>query len=67
VRTRKDVPTRWLTTAEAASYLKLSPKTLEKMRALGQGPRWHRPDDGRTVRYDIADLDAWMLGEGGER
>lgn len=57
------VPTRWLTTAEAARYVRLSPKTLEEKRALGQGPPWHRSADGRTIRYDRYELDAFLRGE----
>lgn len=57
------VPTRWMTAAEAADYLRLSPKTLEKKRATGEGPPWHRSADGRTIRYDRDELDAFLRGE----
>lgn len=56
------VPLRWLTTPEAGSYLKLSPKTLERMRSENLGPRYHVAG-ARTVRYDIAELDAWLRRE----
>ena len=48
---------RFLTSDEAAAYLRLSPKTLEKHRSVGSGPRFKR--FGRIVRYTIRDLDDW--------
>ena len=50
----------FLTTREAAHYLCLSFRTLEKMRLTGNGPRFRK--HGRYVRYHIADLDAWSEG-----
>lgn len=50
----------FLTTREAAHYLSLSYRTLEKMRLTGHGPRFRK--HGRYVRYHIADLDAWSEG-----
>ncbi|MDF1719243.1 helix-turn-helix transcriptional regulator [Actibacterium sp. D379-3] len=50
----------FLTTREAAHYLSLSYRTLEKMRLTGNGPRFRK--HGRYVRYHIADLDAWSEG-----
>ena len=50
----------FLTTREAAHYLSLSYRTLEKMRLTGLGPRFRK--HGRYVRYHIADLDAWSEG-----
>lgn len=52
---RKGSP--FLSTREAAFYLGLSFRTLEKMRLTGNGPRFRK--HGRFVRYHIADLDAW--------
>ena len=51
---RKGSP--FLSTREAAFYLSLSFRTLEKMRLTGNGPRFRK--HGRFVRYHIADLDA---------
>ncbi len=51
----------FLTTRQAAHYLSLSYRTLEKMRLTGHGPRFRK--HGRYVRYHIADLDAWSEGE----
>jgi excisionase family DNA binding protein len=53
-------PARYLTNDEAAAYLRLSPRTLEKLRVLGGGPRFRK--FGRRVRYALADLDAWADG-----
>lgn len=67
---RKGSP--FLSTREAAFYLGLSFRTLEKMRLTGNGPRFRK--HGRFVRYHIVDLDAWSEGrrhsstsDGGER
>ena len=51
----------FLTTAQAAHYVGLSRRTLEKMRLTGSGPRFRK--HGRYVRYHIDDLDDWSLGE----
>jgi len=53
-------PARYLTNDEAAAYLRLSPRTLEKLRVLGGGPRFRK--FGRRVRYALTDLDAWADG-----
>ena len=47
----------YLTTKEAARFLKLRPNTLEKMRVYGGGPIYRK--HGRHVRYHIDDLTAW--------
>lgn len=47
----------YLNTAQAAHYLGLSPRTLEKMRADGVGPKYYRK--GRSIRYLVRDLDGW--------
>lgn len=47
----------FLNTAQAAFYIGLSFRTLEKMRLDGKGPRYRR--HGRHVRYHIDDLDDW--------
>lgn len=53
--TPRDTP--YLTNAEAAEFLKLSPRTLEKQRVIGGGPRFRK--FGRRVVYAIADLEIW--------
>jgi hypothetical protein len=50
----------FLNTAQAAFYVGLSQRTLEKMRLTGDGPRFRK--HGRYVRYHIDDLDVWSLG-----
>jgi excisionase family DNA binding protein len=55
---RKGSP--FLSTREAAFYVGLSFRTLEKMRLTDNGPRFRK--HGRYVRYHIADLDAWSEG-----
>ena len=47
----------FLTTDEAAALLRLSPRTLEKLRVLGGGPRFRK--FGARVVYALADLRAW--------
>lgn len=47
----------FLTNGEAAAHLKLSPRTLEKMRVIGGGPRFRK--FGHRVIYARAELDAW--------
>jgi len=47
----------FLSTAQAAFYIGLSRRTLEKMRIVGGGPVYRK--HGRYVRYHIDDLNAW--------
>ena len=47
----------FLSTDQAAHYVGLSRRTLEKMRTVGGGPRFRK--HGRYVRYHIDDLDEW--------
>ncbi|MPZ44229.1 MAG: helix-turn-helix domain-containing protein [Betaproteobacteria bacterium] len=48
---------RYLTNDEAAEFLRLSPRTLEKQRVIGGGPRFRK--FGRRVMYALVDLEAW--------
>jgi len=48
---------RYLTTEEAAEFLRLSPRTLEKQRVLGGGPRFRK--FGARVVYAVEDLRTW--------
>lgn len=50
-------PARYLTNGEAAEFLRLSPRTLEKRRVVGGGPRFRK--FGKRVMYAIVDLEAW--------
>ena len=47
-----------LTTTQAAEYVGLSPRTLERYRVTGEGPRHLKV--GRRVLYRPADLDEWL-------
>jgi Helix-turn-helix domain len=47
----------FLNNEEAARFLNLSPRTLEKQRVIGDGPRFRK--FGRRVVYAITDLQAW--------
>jgi len=48
---------RYLRTPQAARYLNLSGRTLEKHRTYGTGPVYQKL--GGVVVYDVTDLDAW--------
>jgi predicted DNA-binding transcriptional regulator AlpA len=52
-----DLPPRYLRTPEAARFLSLSGRTLEKHRTYGTGPAY-RKLGGRVV-YSLEDLQAW--------
>ena len=49
--------TNYLSTRQAAEWLGLSTRTLDRYRVSGDGPVFHR--FGGRVRYLRADLDAW--------
>lgn len=49
--------TPWMTSVEAAAYLRCSRRTLEGYRTAGGGPIYHRT--GGRVFYHRDDLDAW--------
>lgn len=53
---------RYLTTEEASEVVRLSPRSLERMRADGSGPRYLKPGRGVRARvlYRVADLEAWL-------
>lgn len=51
-------PQRALSPESAAHYINMPLATLAYWRSMGTGPNWVRL--GRRVRYDIADLDAFI-------
>ncbi len=51
-------PETLLTTQQAAWLLRVSRKTLERMRVEGRGPRFVKI--GRSVRYRQSDLLTWI-------
>lgn len=52
----------FLTTDQAAAYLKISPKSLKRLRRAGKGPAFRR--HCRFVQYHIDDLEAWSRDSG---
>ena len=48
---------KYFSTREAAAWLGLSPRTLDRYRASSDGPAFHR--FGSRVRYLAVDLEAW--------
>ena len=55
---------RNLNTEEAATYLGLSRRTMERYRVDGTGPRFLKAGPGERARvfYRREDLDAWLEG-----
>ncbi len=56
--TTPDLPQRHLRTPEAARFLGLSDRTLEKHRTYGTGPTFSKL--GGRVIYKLEDLRAWV-------
>jgi hypothetical protein len=54
-------PPVFLTAAEAAAFLRISPITLSRWRIEGCGPAYRK--FGRRVVYALADLIAWAEGQ----
>ena len=52
------LPPRYLRTKEAADFLSLSARTLEKHRTYGTGPAYHKL--GGRVVYAVTDINAWI-------
>ncbi len=52
-------PVGYLSTHEAARFLSVSAKDLERMRREGRGPRFAKLSR-KMVRYSIDDLRAWV-------
>lgn len=52
----------FLNTSQAAHYLGISQRLLEKMRARGEGPAYRR--HSRFIQYHIDDLIAWSESTG---
>ena len=52
-----DTLTLYMSGREAAAFLGLSPRTLDRYRVNGEGPAFHK--FGSRVRYARADLEAW--------
>lgn len=52
------IPPRYLCTKEAARFVSLSPRTLEKHRCYGTGPEYHKI--GGRVIYSVEALQDWV-------
>ena len=48
----------YMGTRELAAFLGLSPRTLDRYRVTGAGPKFHK--FGNRVRYARADIEAWV-------
>ena len=57
IRPHADLPPRLLRTQEAARFLGLSIRSLEKHRNYGTGPTFRKI--GGRVLYAVRDLEAW--------
>lgn len=55
---------KYLNQREAAAYIGLSERHLRHLEACGEGPPSAR--FGRSKRYDVTDLDAWMAARKGQ-
>ena len=55
---KRKVMQRFYTTKDAATYLGLAQRTLQKYRVDGSGPKF-RKVRGHSF-YDVADLEAWV-------
>lgn len=49
---------KYLTTEEAADYIRYKPQTLANWRSSGIGPDWLKAGD--KVLYSAEDLDDWV-------
>ena len=49
---------QFIRTPDAARFLSISPRTLEKLRVIGGGPPYFKR--GRAVLYAITDLGNWL-------
>lgn len=52
----------WLDSVAAAEYIGCTAGTLKTWRSRGEGPKYHIINQ-KLVRYNIADLDAFVRGE----
>ena len=61
LRELRSVPSRFLTTHEAAGIVGLTPRTLAAYRHTGRGPFYLKL--GTAVRYRLQDLEAWVASK----
>jgi hypothetical protein len=55
--TAEALASHFLSNAQAAAFLNLSPRTPEKLRVVGGGPQFRK--FGRRVMFDVNELEAW--------
>jgi hypothetical protein len=61
----RDLPSPWLTAAEAAAYCRLNIEVFRRMVRKGHGPASY--GKSRLRRFLLRDVDAWIrAGMGGE-
>jgi predicted DNA-binding transcriptional regulator AlpA len=48
-----------LTQREAAKLLRLSERTMERLRVSGDGPKFVKA--GHSIRYRVQDIEAWCV------
>lgn len=60
--TQPAAATLFLTTIEVAEMLRISRRTLERMRVEGTGPRYLKVGPGKRSRvlYRVQDVDRWL-------
>lgn len=58
---RPPAPNGFLSNDQAAGFLNLSPRTLEKLRVVGGGPTFSKL--GRRVVYALEDLQSWVAAK----
>jgi hypothetical protein len=65
VRTQAGGRSAYMTTSEAAQFVRLSPRTLERLRVHGAGPVYLRAGTGKRARilYKAEHLVAWLEGQ----
>lgn len=58
----KPLPSPYLNSQEAADILRISIRTLERMRVEGSGPRYLKAGNGTRARvlYRQADVEQWL-------
>jgi excisionase family DNA binding protein len=50
----------WITTADAARHLRVTPEWLTDCVRRGVGPPSHKIPNGREYRWRYSELDAWL-------
>ena len=58
LRDNPPIVPEYLNAKQAARVTGFTPKALERMRQRGEGPRYSKV--GKSIRYAVADLRAWM-------